>query len=817
MLRDLRFGVRTLAKNPGFAALSIVILALGIGANTAIFSGVYTVLLAPFPYPDAGELVYLAESTDQIENMSVSLPNYRDWLEQNRVFERLGAYRGTSFNLEGTDGVERVQGAQISAGALAALGTPPVRGRLFGAAEDRPGGERVALVSEGFLQRRSGSGGDPAGMSLNLDGERFSVVGVLPDDFAFPSPETEVWVPLGLVADSLPQGRGTHPGLYVVARLAEGVSVAAARTEMDTIAGRLAREYPATNSGNRIRVTGLAEREVGEVRPALLVLVVAVGLVLLIACLNVANLLLTRAAGRRRETALRVALGAGRLRLVRQLLGESLVLAFAAGALGLTLAYAGLKLLEARLPPDLPVRGGLGINGWVLGFTLLLALLTGLVFGLLPALGSVPRELTPALAEGAGRGGGSPARRRLRGALVVLELGAALALLIAAGLTVESLSRLTRVDPGFEAAGVLTARVSLPEEEYRELHRWQGFFDGLLERSRSLPGLTAAAVASGLPLAGGSSEAGVIARDLPPPGPGEQVPLALFQVVSPGYFEALGVDVVRGRGFAASDRQEAPPVVVVDETLANQFWPGAEAVGRYVAFESVRRGEALEPRWRRVVGVVRHVRYYELESASRVELYVPTGQPPVWWLDGPPSTVHLILRAEGEPAQLAGPLRRLVQEADSGVPVYRVATMEAIVEGRLAGRRLGGSLLGAFALAALVLAVVGIYGVVSYAVAQRTHEIGVRMALGARAVDVSRMVLREGLVLTVSGLALGLALALAAAGALGSVLYGVEATDPGTLALFSLVLGAVSMLATYLPARRATRVDPITALREARD
>ncbi|HEY8019951.1 MAG TPA: ABC transporter permease [Thermoanaerobaculia bacterium] len=808
LLRDLRQAGRVLGKNPGPTALAVATLALAIGANTTIFSVADALLSRPLPYPEPERLVLLWETTDRIERASVSLLNLRDWIEQGHAFESIGGYREVSFNLTGLDQPVRVRGQQISAGALAALGTRPLLGRLFGPPEDRPGGAPVVVVSHRLWRGLLGADPQAIGRVLKLDGEPYTVIGVVPASFRFPTAETDVWIPLWLDADQLMKNRGHRAGIFGIARLRRGVSRAQAQAAMATVARQLAMRYPETNAGFGIAVKGLHDEEVKAFRPALLVLMAAVACVLLIACVNVAALLLAHASARRREIALRAILGASRPRLVGQLLTESASLVVVAGLLGLLLALLGLHLLVAMLPGDMPGVTEIRFDGRALGFMLAVCLFTSLLAGLFPALETARPDLQQALTE---RGFSSGGQARMRTALVVAEVGLALILLVGAALFIRSFLNLKEVDPGFAPDNVLTARVDLPIHKYSERSQWVGFYERLLSQMSAVPGVRTAAVSSLLPLTERAPQSWVLAKGMPIPAPDKAI-FTVYQAVSPGYFDAMRVPLLRGRAFDARDREETRPVAIVDETLADGFWPGRSPVGQLVAFEFGGTPAAPEPKWRQIVGVVRHVRHSHLDAEAQVELYVPLRQPPLWFQPQWPG-MAVVVRSGSDPLALAAWLRHEVLAIDPDLPLHEIRSMEEIVGAELARRRLVASVLGGFATLALLLATVGLYGLISYTVSRRTNEIGVRMALGASPGKVLGMVLRQALVLSILGIAIGVPTALAMGRLASSLLYGVTAADPWIFVTAPMFLLQVAILASYVPARNATRVDPADALR----
>jgi putative ABC transport system permease protein len=802
--QDVRYGARMLARSPGFTAIALLTLAVGIGANSAIFSFVDAILLRPLPYPESDRLVFLTEWSKQVPEMSFSVANFEDLLDQNRVFESLFAVRSQDYVLTGEGEAERLAGRQVTSGFFDTLRVRPVIGRAFTPEEDRPGAERVALLGEGLWLRRFG--GDPGvlGHRLVLDGEPYTVVGVLPDTLHSAFRQAEIWTSLGRLADRLggPARRGSHPGIYVLARLAPGVDVARARTAVKGLAARLAAQYPGTNAGQSMTVEPALRTLVGPLRPALLILLGAVAFVLLIACANVANLLLARAASRQKEIAVRSALGAGRGRVVRQLLTESVLLALAGGTLGLAVAAAGMSALRAVLPDRAPRVGEVALDGTVLAFTFLVALGTGILFGLLPALQTARVDSAQTLKEGGRGGSGGPGRQRLRSFLIVSEVSLALVLLVGAGLLVKSFLRVLGADPGFEPEGTLTLTVSLPPSSYDEPAKRAAFFDRVLEGLEGIPGVRA--YGSTAPLLG-HWQTSFTVEGQPEALPG-QAPSTDITRVSPGLVRAMGMRLVRGRDFTARDREGRPLVCIVDETMAATYWPGEDPLGRRLRLGS---GKDNDKPWLTVVGVVAHVKNYGVDHDSRVETFVPYRQDPL-------SFATLVVRTPGDPAALAGAVRGVVRSVDPDVPVFSVRPLADVVADEHVAKRVAAQLLGAFAVLALLLAAIGIYGVMSWAVTQRTREIGVRVALGAGRADILRMVLAHGMRLAGVGLAVGLGLAFALARGLGHVLgtllFGVSPTDPPTFSAVPVLLAAVALLACLLPARRALRVDPVRAL-----
>jgi putative ABC transport system permease protein len=760
------------------------------------------------PFEDPEQLAFLAARSEAGYDISVSIPNFHSWEAENRLFESMGASRGTTLNLTGGDQPERLEGQMVLGDFFGVLGRTPILGRALEGDQTRRGAERLAVVSHGLWQRRFGADPDFVGQTVLLDGQPFTVTGVMPEDFIYPTPTTDVWVPMGVYADTLPwDNRGNSPGIYAVARMSPGVTLDAARADMESVGKRVQEE---TGWPGMPTVTSLRDRALGSIEPVLLVLFGAVAFVLLIACANVANLLLARGEDREREIAVRTALGAGRGRIIRQLLTESVALSVVAGALGTLLAYWGIAALVASLPSAVPLVDRVGLDPRVLGFTLALSILTGVVFGLVPALQSSRFDLHDSLKEG-GRGSNLGTRRGwLRNALVVSEVAIALVLLVSAGLLIQSFSRLRAVEPGFRAESVVNMRISLPTSEYSDTTQWYEFYERFLERVETLPGVVSAAVNNGVPLASGGTESGALPDSRPLSE--NSMESCLYQAVSPDYFETLGIPLLRGRAFSGQDREERPLVAVVDETMAREFWPGEDPVGRRVAFEYQGSGDAPEPIWREVVGVVGHVRHYELKSESRVQIYVPYTQPPIWF-ESRRRPMAVFVKTRIEPASIVPVVRSELRALDPNLPMYDIQTMEEVVSQEVGTDRMFSGVLSIFAAVAMLLAAVGIYGVLSYTVSRRTHEIGVRLALGAGTGDVIRLILRRSLLLTAAGLGIGLAAAFAATRVLAGALFEVSATDPVTYGGVGLLLAFVALMASYIPARRATRVDPVIALR----
>jgi putative ABC transport system permease protein len=811
-MNDFKFAFRQLLKNPGFTAVAVLTLALGIGANTAIFSVVNAVLLRPLPYPESERLVWMGERGANFPVMSISYPNFTDWLAQQNVFEHLGVYNWTSYSL--TDGGEpvRLDVSRVSAGALTALRVRPALGRVFTADDDKPGANPTVVLSHELWQNRFGGAPDILNHSISLDARPFTVIAVMPADFAFPN-RVDVWVPVGLSAnESGYRSRGNHPGLFGVARLKPGVTIEQARAEMDTIAVRLEQQYPDSNKKVRVRISPLIENSVSaNARVALWTLLGAVGMVLLIACGNVANLLLARAAARQREMAVRAALGAGRWRIVRQLLTESLVLAVTGGALGLLLANWGLRLLLAVSGNSIPRASEINLSLGVLTFTAALCVVTGILFGLAPAWQASRPDVQDALKETArGTTGG---RARLRHALVVSEVALTLILLVGAGLMLRSFHRVQTLDPGFSHERVLSFRLDLSRTKYPTNEQQTAFFQQLAERLRALPGVQAVAFSSQIPLAQNGWQTSFTIEGQPAPPPGEG-PSMEVTAVSPDYFRALGIPVLRGRSFTEQDssdhlrnlpepregeRRPSPMnVIIVDEEFVRRHWPNEDPIG-----QRVRANGATMT----VIGVVRRVKIRGLdEQGGFVQAYFCA-------LQSPARGRTVAVKTTLPPETLMAAARQQVLALDPGQPIHSVRTLEELRDRSLQGRRVGVTLLGIFAGVGLALAVIGLYGVLAYAVTQRTREIGIRMALGAQRGDVLSLVIRQGMKLAFIGAMLGMLGALGLTRWLTALLYEIKPTDPLTLLATPLLLIAVALLACWLPARRAAKVHPMEALR----
>ncbi len=822
--QDLRQGLRMLVKSPGFTIVAVLTLALGIGANTAIFSIVNAVLLRPLAYKDSHSLVNIwgKFEKDGIPQNWISEPEYWDLLDHNESFSQIAAYSlGGRANLTRADAQPvQVSTGNATAGVLPLLGIAPVLGRTFGADEDQPGHSHYALLSYSLWQGQFGGDPNIVSKSIQLDGETYGVVGVLPKGFSLGGKQ-DLWTPLGL--DRVrPGDRGSHY-LHVVAHLRPGVDFAQGSTALTRFADDLRRAYPG-NYGHGpeknfdMYMVPVKEQLVGRLRPALFVLLGAVAFVLLIACANVANLLLARASAREKELAIRAALGAGRARLVRQLLTESLILGLAGGLLGLALAYWGVDALRALAPANTPRMDEVYIDPLVLAFTFGISLLTGLFFGLAPAWHIARTDLRESLNE-AGRGtSAAGGTLHLRSSLVVSELALAVLLLVGAGLLIRSFSHLLDVSPGFQTQHLLTMELSLPEKTYPDGAPVQKFYTQLMASMKTVPGIRAAGAVSQMPLADSYSSGSVFFEDtsIPdiPKAP-EVGNLPYMEIdqrtATPEYFQAMEIPLVRGRLLTDADDASGALVAVVDTNFAQRFWPHREAIGQRVAIDAIPNAKPAAPRWRTIVGVVGHVKHYSLDVEGREQIYLPHRQPLYGVFASRDMT--LAVRTSLDPASVTSAIREQVFAIDKGLPLYNIATMDQLVSNSVAQPRLNLSLLVAFATLALALAAVGVYGVMAYAVTQRTQEFGIRMALGASPADVLKQVFLEGGRLAALGLGLGLIAALALTRLMASMLYGVKPSDPLSLAVAAALLAVVALAACYIPARRATRVDPLVALR----
>jgi putative ABC transport system permease protein len=806
-LQDIQFGFRMLLKSRGLAAIAIFALALGIGANTAIFSVVNTVLLRALPYPQPDQLVWFWESQPNLEQAPFSAADFLDYQAQNQSFQQVATVRRLSFNLTGQGAAERIPGMVATPNVFSLLGVHPILGRDFLPEEGTFAAPRRALLTFGFWQSHFAGDRAVIGRPLTLDNQPVQIIGVLPANFRYGGTDVLLWVnPVNVVPEvfstfpdwerNIRNNRETHY-LSIVGRLKSGVTLSQAQSDINTIVAYLHQQYPVT-TGHNVRLIPLRELSAGPVRQTLVILLSVVGLVLLIACANVANLLLSRAVTRRREIAIRTALGAGRLRIVRQLLTESLLLSFVGGALGLALAWGLVRLLVAASPEQLPRVQEIALDLRVLLFTLGVSLLTGLLFGLAPALAATRHSLGHFLKE-AGRGGAEGlAHNRLRGVLVVTEVAFSLVLLVCAGLLGRSFVRMLAVNPGFRPDHMVTMWMNFTSANYAPKGRPTQFLEQLLPRAAALPGVEGVAISNDLPLEGDDTTTGLSDVEGHAPFPRGQQPLVGVHAVNPGYFRSMGIPQLRGREFSASDDANSTPVVIINQKLAETLWPGQDALGKHFKLMGDKQSE--------VVGVVGNVLHNGLGESVSLESYLVFPQNP--W-----SYVGLAVRTHGDPGAVYGAVRSLVAQIDPELPVHDMRPMEQVVAETIASRRLTLWLVGAFAALALVLASVGIYGVMSYAVTERVHEIGVRMALGAQRRDVLRLVVGHGMRHAAIGLLLGSVAAFFAARAMTTLLFGIRPGDPLTYIGIAVILALAALVACYIPARRATGVDPMVALR----
>src|SRR2546423_3788066 len=817
IFQDLRYGTRMLLKTPAITFIVVLALALGIGANTAIFSVLNAVVLRPLPYDKPNELLFLIERSAVLDEMSISYPNFADWRNQNHVLEKIGVYNRNSYNLTGYGEAERIQTGQCSADLFSALRANALVGRVFTNDEDKPGASPVVVLSYALWQRRFGGENSILNQPITLNGKSYTVIGVMPPDYAYPS-RVEMWVPVGpLTDDPNWKERGNHPGLYAVARLKPGMTQAQAQADMNTIAANLNKQYPDSNAQDGIRIRTLTEIVVGKtVKDTLWILFGAVAFVLLIACANIANLLLARATARRKEMAIRTAMGAGRWRIARQLLTESLLLAIVGGGLGLAIAQLAIKFILLMSPTAIPRSREIAVDWRVLAFTLGVSVATGIVFGLVPALQAGEVDVHETLKE-AGRG--TSARHWLRSSLVIVEVATTMVLLVGAGLMIRSFYRLENVNPGFSYENLTSFTVALPPRKYVTEAQRTTFFNQLVQNLRTMPGVQYVGAASGLPLGNNGWQTSFMIDGRPKPPP-EDAPLMEACTVTPDYFRAMKIPLLRGRYYTDHDDrsfiagkdlskldegerlQAGVNVIIVDEQFAKRYWPSEDAVGKHVRLGFDEKAPVLE-----VVGVVGRVKMEALDDDSnRVQGYFSFAQVPF-------TGMTIVVKGNGDPNQLIAAARNQVRTLDSDQPIYNIRTMDEIRGESVAPQRLNLMLLSIFAGIAFMLAIVGIYGVMSYAVTQRTHEIGIRMAIGAQPRDVFRMIVGHGMLLTFVGIVAGLLGAFGLTRLMATMLFGVKPTDPATFAGVALLLTLVALIACYIPGRRATKVDPVDSLR----
>ena len=805
LLRDLRFGLRMLARNPGFTAVAIITMALGLGANTALFSVVNGVMLKSLPFQEPDRLMFVLETNAKFPapGVSASSLNYRDWKEQARSFESIAARQGFAGNFTSSERPEKITGEKVTWDYFPTLGVAPIAGRTFTQEEDKPGAPTVLLLSNGLWQRRFG--GDPGivGRTVPFNGQNATVIGIMPNDYR---PNIEFWAPLAIVYENA--DRNLH-NLQVVGRLAAGVSEVQAQTEMTTIAARLAQQYPEANTGWGVALVRFQDLVILNIRPALRILLAAVGVLLLIACANVANLLLARAAAREKEIALRLALGASRWRLIRQVLTESLLISLIGGAIGVLIALAGTRALVNLNPQGIPRANEIGVDGQVLGFALLVSIVSGILFGLIPAWQASNPNLNEKLKESGKSSAGNSRGNRIRSLLVVVQVALAFVLLVGAGLLIKSFSQLQQVNVGFNREHLLTMQISLPPAAYPQGPNILNFYNEALRQLSALPGVNSVGAISQVPLAGGGPQFTFSVEGRPLPTPAE-APIASYRILTPGYFQTMGIPILKGRAITEADDQNALQVAVINQNLADKMWPGEDPIGKRLTVGVPLPNE--QPEYVTVVGLAGNVKHTSLNGETGMQMYQPVAQSPFLSL-GLGRTMTFLLRTGPEPSGLVDSARKVFASLNSTLPVSNVKTMDAIIYDSVAPFRFNTFLLGLFAATALVLTLVGIYGVMNYVVTQRTQEIGIRMALGAQAGQVRGLILKQGLLLSVVGLAFGLAGCWAVTRLMSSLLFGVEVTDATTLLAVAAGVILITLSACYIPARRATKIDPIIALK----
>jgi predicted permease len=807
LFKELRYGIRSLLKQPGFTAIAVITLALSIGANTAMFSVINAVLLRPLPYHEPNRLVTIWEESPQrgMYQMPISFANLRDWIDQNHVFEQVSAYTFTNLNLTGAGEPARLLTVRSSANLFPLVGAAPLLGRAFLPEEDKEGANRVVILGHALWQSRFGSDSAIVGKSLTLNNQSYTVVGVMSSNFQFPvgfgymgkvlNDPVDLYVPIA--ATSRETRRGNY-SFFAIGRLKPGVTIDQARAEMTTIEGRLEQQYPEGNTGIGVSLIPTQEQTVKEIRPALLVLLGAVAFMLLIACANIANLLLARAASRQKEIAIRTALGASRLRVLRLLLTESLMLSLVGGCLGLLLALWGTDALLALAPDNIPRLNEVGVDVRVFGFTLAVSLVTGILFGLVPALHAAKPDLNEALKEGSRGSMGGAAGKRTRSVLVAVEVALSLVLLIGAGLMIKSFLRLQQMNLGFNPDNVLAVNLSLSSSRYPEERQQVAFFQEALERLQSLPGVKSAGATTGLPLTLELSGSDFRIEGYPEPEAGKEM-IIYTRSVSPGYFGTLGISLIKGRDFSDRDKSDAPKAAIINDELVRTYFPTEDPIGKRITFDD---GES----WISIVGVIGDVKQLGLDSNAKPEVYFP-------YLQAAAPTMSLVVRTTSDPLSLIASVKSQIQMIDKDLAIDDAKSMHQLLAESVSGRRFNMLLLIVFAVVALVLAVVGIYGVMSYSVTQRTHEIGIRVAIGAQSRDVFRMVIGEGMKLAMIGVAFGLVGAFGLTRLMTTMLFGVEATDPATFVSIAVLLVVVALVACYIPGRRAAKVNPLVALR----
>jgi predicted permease len=805
LFQDLRYGLRMLIRNPGFTAVAIITMALGLGANTALFSVVNGVMLKSLPFQDPDRLMFILETNAKFPppGVSSSSLNYRDWKEQNRSFQMIAARQGYTANLTSSERPEKIQGEKVTWDYFTTLGVTPISGRTFTEDEDKPGARPVILLSQGLWQRRFGSDPNIVGQAVPINGQSATVIGIMPNDYR---PNIELWAPLAIVYQNA--DRNLH-NLQVIGRLAAGVSQAQAQTEMSTIAARLAGQYPDANTGWGVALVPFQDLIILNIRQALMILLAAVGFVLLIACANVANLLLARAASREKEIVIRLTLGASRGRLIRQVLTESILISLIGGLVGVLIAVWCTQALIGLNPQGIPRAKEIGIDGRVLGFSLLMALGSGILFGLTPAWLATKPNLNETLKESGKSSAGNARGHRLRGLLVIIQVALAFVLLVGAGLLIKSFSQLQQVNVGFNRERLLTMQVSLPPAQYQAPPTLLSFYNEAVRQISALPGVTSVGAISHVPLAGGGPQFVFAVEGRPIPTPAE-APIASYRVVTPGYFQTMGIPLTKGRGFTDADDPNTLQVVLVNQKLVDDMWPGEDPIGKRLTVGVPLPNE--QPDWATVVGVVGNVKHTSLAGETNMQMYHPVAQTP-FLTQGMGRTMNYVIRAGSTPETLIEPARKVFAGLNATLPVSNVKTMENIISDSVAPFRFNMFLLGLFAATAMVLTLVGVYGVMNYAVTQKTQEIGIRMALGAQPGQVRALILKQGLKLSTAGLVIGLTGSFVLLRLMSSLLFGVSATDPLIFVGVALGLALVTVLACYIPARKATKIDPLVALK----
>jgi predicted permease len=799
MLSDLKFAFRQLRKAPGFTAVAVFTLALGIGANSGIFSFLHTMLLNPLPLPRVTELVYLSEYSPQVPGMSVAYPNFIDWKARQKSFTELGVFRGQSFNYVGPTETERITGAQFTHEMFSALGVTPLLGRWFNADEDKPGAVRTAVISESFWRRFFAARPEALGEKVTLSGEIYTVVGVMPASFRFPTNGPDVWVPFGLAADQN-MNRGNHPGLYGIGRLKPGVTIESARADMVAIAKQLEQEFTGSNAGSSVTLTPIVDRVIGQARTAVWISFAAACGVLLIACANVANLLLARAAARNREFAVRAAIGASRSQLIRLVIAESFLLGLAGTALGLLLGYGTMQGIKTLIPAGSVFITQVSMNASVFVFSVVVGVGVTVLAGLVPALTSSKVNLNEALTAG-GRAGGGQVSAGWRSILVSGEFAATLVLLFVSGLMMRTTYNLYRADVGLKTDHVISFGYAMPGRDWTEPAKRAQLMDRALERLRTIPGVTQVALTNPLPLSGGGNQTSFLPEGLPDPGPGKRFTTENNAACST-YFDTMRIPLLRGHTFTDREKADEPRVCIIDTKFVETHFAGIDPIGKRVMFNI----GGNPPTFLTIVGVVGHVENYGVGEDTRVQLYFPYRQ-------NTPTFVSFVIRTALEPSSLTPAIRTAMRDVEPTLPVFGVRTMNEIFDTTVTNQRIMLTLLSVFAGLALLLAGIGLYGVLSYIVGQRTREVGIRMALGATAGSVRQLMLGQGLKLAAIGLAVGLIVAVGLARLMGSLLYAVSPYDPLSLGAVSIVLVAIGLFASWLPSHRATRVNPVEALR----